>query len=614
MGELATLGRGSGQTIQPAWRQWVSRLLAVVACLYLVSAAVVLIRDGFDVRLGALRLSSHSAPRDLLFAVAAGVIGRVLRRQERALLTGTGRLAPWIAGGASVAIFWVGLVAGTHCACGSDVYGYVSQAALWADGTLHVPEPLMSIVPWRSAAQSLAPLGYQPATYPGAIVPVYSPGLPMLMAVALKVWRSPSAVFVVVPLLGALAVWCTFLLGRRLHGPILGLWAALLLASSTTFVFHVIVPMSDVPVTAWWLVTVVMLQRRTHAAALLGGLASSWAVLTRPNLVLLTPVCLLLVWPDAFERRTAPFLPYRRLALFCLGALPGPLAVGWIQKSGYGDLHGLFSVANIGPNVKLYPQWLWETHGPFLFLGLLSPFVHLLRRRSMPQATRAEHETAAANTGRFVSFALAFTGVLFAEYVCYRVFDGWTFTRFLLPAIPLLLILGVWTISESVGLIGSPAAHAYVMILFAFLAYTFMQHAASHNVLFANRADRGSIEAGRFIASTTSPEVMVVTMQHSGSMRYYGHRETVRYDWLDPDELDRAIVAMHQMSRGPLVVLDDWEEPHFREQFRGQKWGTLDWPPRAEFETQPRVRVYDPFDRDRYLAHQPVPTMRFESK
>ena len=35
-----------------------------------------------------------------------------------------------------------------------------------------------------------------------------------------------------------------------------------------------------------------------------------------------------------------------------------------------------------------------------------------------------------------------------------------------------------------------------------------------------------------------------------------------------------------------------------------------DWPPRAEFEWNPRVRVYDPFDRNRFLAHDQVQTIR----
>src|SRR5205823_4851466 len=60
---------------------------------------------------------------------------------------------------------------------------------------------------------------------------------------------------------------------------------ALLLACSATFVFHLIQPMSDVPVTAWWMLAAVLLFRGTDRSAFLAGLACSAAILTRPNLV-----------------------------------------------------------------------------------------------------------------------------------------------------------------------------------------------------------------------------------------------------------------------------------------------------------------------------------------
>ena len=85
---------------------------------------------------------------------------------------------------------------------------------------------------------------------------------------------------------------------------------------------------------------------------------------------------------------------------------------------------------------------------------------------------------------------------------------------------------------------------------------------------------------------------------------------TIRYDWLDGRALDDAIRWMRSVNRTPLLVLDDWEETLFRERFRGQQWGGLDWPARVEFESNPRVRVYDPVDRARFEAHEPLQTTR----
>jgi 4-amino-4-deoxy-L-arabinose transferase-like glycosyltransferase len=83
---------------------------------------------------------------------------------------------------------------------------------------------------------------------PGGIVPTYPPGLPLVMAAAQRL-AGEGAVHAVVPLQGGVAVWLTFLLGRRLGGARAGLAAALLLASSPVFLAAAVRPMSDLPAT-----------------------------------------------------------------------------------------------------------------------------------------------------------------------------------------------------------------------------------------------------------------------------------------------------------------------------------------------------------------------------
>src|SRR5205823_575747 len=125
-----------------------------------------------------------------------------------------------------------------------------------------------------------------------------------------------------------------------------------------------------------------------------------------------------------------------------------------------------------------------------------------------------------------------------------------------------------------------------------------IRFAVDHGVLTAKRGDTRYPAAAHYVAAATGPDALVIAVQHSGSIRYYSGRPTVRYDWIDRRGLDDAIRAMRAMNRGPLLVLDDWEEPEFRARFAGQQWGALDWPARVEFASQPAVRVYDPFDRD----------------
>ena len=77
----------------------------------------------------------------------------------------------------------LGIRFGTFVASGADSYGYVSQADLWLRHSLVVDQPLGRDAPWPDATWTLAPLGYRPGDQRGTMVPTYSPGLPMLMAV-----------------------------------------------------------------------------------------------------------------------------------------------------------------------------------------------------------------------------------------------------------------------------------------------------------------------------------------------------------------------------------------------------------------------------------------------
>jgi hypothetical protein len=85
-----------------------------------------------------------------------------------------------------------------------------------------------------------------------------------------------------------------------------------------------------------------------------------------------------------------------------------------------------------------------------------------------------------------------------------------------------------------------------------------------------------------------------VAQQHSGSVRYYTGRKTLRFDWLPPRELDNAIKRMNSLGYRPYILLDDWEEPMFKRRFARSALARLDWRPTAAFTTQIGVRIYDP--------------------
>lgn len=459
----------------------------------------------------------------------------------------------------------LGLRFGTFVASGADSYGYVSQADLWLRRTLVIEQPLGSDAPWRNAVWTLAPLGYRPGDRRGTMVPTYSPGLPLMMA-GLKAVGGERAMYAGVPLLGALAVWLTFWLGRRLGGDHAGLLAAFALLASPAFLFQLMWPMSDVPVMAWWLVAIVLAlgTSKYHAAA--SGLAAAVAILTRPNLLVLAlPVVALIMLREALWRQRV----VRGLA-FTLGVLPGPIAVAFINNhlygspfsSGYGTFATIYAGRYFAANLLHYPLWLVQTQTPFILLALAAPV--LLRRRGQLDA------------GRLALFGLAFSLVVFLLYLWYTPFDHWTYLRFLLPAYPVMLAA-----SAAAFVLTAPQAPRRRALAFTTLAVVLATWGLwQGRGAFTVHAEESRYRAAARFASVLPVNAVILCNQHSGSLRYYANRLTMRFEWLDPDMYAPAIEYLRASGRPVYVVLDESEREVFRSRYAGVADVTwLDAPP-----------------------------------
>ena len=172
------------------------------------------------------------------------------------------RDARWIAAAAAVAAAVTGFAWGTYVAGGSDSYCYLSQAELFASGHIVNVQDIAAIAPWARGKGVRAGWACRRHSRPQVRrCPCVRPGYPMLMALARTV-GGRAAMFAVVPLLGALAVWSTFVLGRRIAGPAAGALAAILLAASPPFLYQIVQPMSDVPASAMWAVALVAITDR----------------------------------------------------------------------------------------------------------------------------------------------------------------------------------------------------------------------------------------------------------------------------------------------------------------------------------------------------------------
>jgi hypothetical protein len=410
---------------------------------------------GFDVAVLGVRLTTHDPHRPMLAGAVAlsiyiiaggavwlpdpkvyGIAGRWIVRVARAIGRGAGRIDHrLIAGAMAAGVLIVGLEYGTCTAGGSDSYGYLSQVNLWLRGNPVVAQPWATEVPWPNGIASFSPLGYR-AKGPDAIVPTYPAGLPFLMAAAQAV-AGPCAVFWVTPMLGAVFVYFTFLLGTRLGSSRAGVIAAWLVATSPPMLFMLIVPLTDVPVAAVWTVAWYLLLGPGIGSAIGAGLAAGLASTIRPNLA---PLCALFVlwklyqvWRGGSEGRGARFAQFLAVGA---GLLPGAIAVAAINQhlygspleTGYGPAAGYFALAHIPPNLRNYWSWFLETETPVALLGVLALLVPLKRIW-----TNVPHR------GVVVIGALFVFG-LWAQYQPYLVFDAWWFVRFLLPCWPFILI------------------------------------------------------------------------------------------------------------------------------------------------------------------------------
>jgi hypothetical protein len=127
-------------------------------------------------------------------------------------------------------------------------------------------------------------------------------------------------------------------------------------------------------------------------------------------------------------------------------------------------------------------------------------------------------------------------------------------------------------------------------------------------VLGIHDAEHRYQAVGTFIGHELPPNAVVLTLIQSGSIRMYGGRATVRWDWLPGDRLDDAITVLSAHGYEPYILLEDWEEPQFRQRFAAANvFGRVEWRPAIEYHGEPRVRVYAVADRATYLTGASAP-------
>ena len=557
------------------------RLILLILAVVLVTAAVVLaVSGGFRTTVGGFRVSARSPLAASIAALITGSWWFYLSRREQSVATDLENAWHALERNASRLIGVVVLIAAivaatfaTRSAAGADASGYLSQATLWSNGDWLAVNALADILnhgdPWLTT-----PLGWRPAGT-SYHVPTYPPGLPLLMAIPHAIAGIDGASAVVIAS-AAIAVWATGMLA----GGIAGIIAAILIGLSPVFLYQAFQPMSDVPVTAAWMICFLLVARDRQSAS--AGIACAIAILIRPNLAPLAIVPFVLA-----KNRIAFSLPVAGAGAF-LGFMQW-LWYGSPLQSGYGSAEELFSFANIVPNAIRYFSWLIAT-APVL---LLAPFgLMRLKRQSHPRALAI------------------FATLVIISYLVYGVFEVWSYLRFLLPALAVFAIFAAVELARWIE--RWPVSWRAPILLALLLAFT------AHGLFVARSLDTFKLgdqlrrveQVAEFVVRNVPKNAVVLSGEQSGAMRYYTGRPILRWEAATPDTLTSAVALLEQSGRPVYIVLDAWENEPFLMKFSSPPEVQLDWPAVVEAGTTHRTRLWRLSDRALFREGRHVTTVR----
>ncbi len=351
--------------------------------------------------------------------------------------------------------------------------------------------------------------------------------------------------------------------------------AAVLTATAPTIFYMALFPMADLPSATFWLAALLVAGPSSGRRALAAGVLAGVAVAIRPNLVALAifPWLLCVIRTGAIRPTLLPTV------LYGAGVLPFVTLVAWVNnhlygspfESGYGPLSPGFALEHAARNLVNYPLWWIQSQSVLACI-----FVLVVLRRHPPHKREA-----------VVLMAFGFS--VFLAYLFYIPFEVWWFLRFLIPAMPLAFLFCAdvieWATSRFQRVARFAALSAFTI---ASVTYT-TNFSREKSLLDSAEGEQRYVDAGVFIDRATPPGAVVMCMQHSGSIRYYSGRLTLRYDSLDPAWLDRAIATLEQVGRPVYLLLDEWEEGPFRVRFAGQQTlNQLELPTAASRSGTPR--------------------------
>ena len=178
---------------------------------------------------------------------------------------------------------------------------------------------------------------------------------------------------------------------------------------------------------------------------------------------------------------------------------------------------------------------------------------------------------------------IGFAAAVWLLYLFYLPFDQWWYLRFLIPAIPIVLLLGAEAAALAThrSAIARTAALSAVVVAGGIHTVRFMD--AKDLLVNTESEKRRYLDAAIYFNGLPA-DAVVLAMQHSGSVRYYAGRLTMRWDVLDAGPWTRRSWRLpnagfrytHCSSRGRRTISGAVS----RARGRSPGWTTDNWPSR----------------------------------
>jgi 4-amino-4-deoxy-L-arabinose transferase-like glycosyltransferase len=373
----------------------------------------------------------------------------------------------------------------------------------------------------------------------------------MAAAATIAGWRQGP--FWVAPVCAAGALLLIFALGRDLglSRPACAA-AAAMLAAHAAFFFEALQPMSDVPATAWAL-AVLLCARRSRANvrwAPAAGFAFGVAFLVRPASVLVLVPCLVFLGFD--RRRLSGFaaggaLPFAFFVAYNRAAFGHPFQTGYGEEGLWREL----AWGNFVPRVRHYAHWLSTTLTGLVLLGwLVAPFDRQIARRD--------------RAALFLWFAIF---LLF--YCFYNPYETWWYLRFLLPALPALILAFLLASRDALRLIeprfGGAATGRFASVLA--IGIVLLLEIRQFRRLGAQQIVDDQVdytEAAQWARERLPSNALAIAMQMSGTLHYYTSIPIVRWDTLAPEDFRRILSTAEGRGYRIFALLFPFEEDKVR--------------------------------------------------